>query len=110
MTLLIYSNNEETVKSKKPKKKFVLVRTYSAGVHFGQLKSKKGKEVVLINSRRIFRWNGANTLNEMSRRGIDVSRSKISDPCLSITLTEAIEIIPCSPAAIANLESAKWSQ
>ncbi len=33
------------------KLKAVIVRTYSAGVHFGYLKSRKGKEVELVKSR-----------------------------------------------------------
>ena len=37
----------------KKKRKYVLIRTYSAGVHVGELVSRKGKEVVLANTRRI---------------------------------------------------------
>jgi hypothetical protein len=91
-------------------KKMVLVRTYSAGVHFGTLANREGKEVTLTGARRIWRWYGANTLNEIAIRGVDVSQSRISEPVALITLTEAIEIIDISPEAIANLESAKWAK
>lgn len=37
-----------------PKSKFVIVRTYSAGVFAGDLVSQKGKEVALKNSIRIW--------------------------------------------------------
>jgi hypothetical protein len=86
----------------------VIVRTYSAGVHFGYLVSRKSKEVQLTMSRRIWYWRGANTLSEISQTGIDVANSKIAVP-VDITLTEAIEIIPCSDAAVKSLESAKWA-
>jgi hypothetical protein len=86
----------------------VIVRTYSAGVHFGYLKSRNGKEVELERSRRIWRWFGAWTLSEIATRGLDVSKSKLAAP-VSITLTEAIEIIDCTPEAVASLEAAKWS-
>ena len=33
----------------------VIVRTYSAGVHFGYLVAREGKEVRLTRSRRIWR-------------------------------------------------------
>ena len=33
---------------------FVIVRTYSAGVHYGRLVSRNGKEVVLSGARRIW--------------------------------------------------------
>ncbi len=91
------------------KSRMVLVRTYSAGVHFGKLVARDGKEVVLGNARRLWRWYGANTLNEIALRGVDVSRSRASEAVPLITLTEAIEIIPIADAARANLESAKWS-
>jgi hypothetical protein len=86
----------------------VIVRTYSAGVHFGYLKTRNGKEVELERSRRIWRWYGAWTLSEIATSGVDVSKSKIAAP-VSITLTEAIEIIDCTPAAVANLDGAKWT-
>lgn len=86
----------------------VLVRTYSAGVHFGYLVSREGKEVVLERSRRIWRWYGANTLSEIASKGLDTSRSHVATP-VSLVLTEAIEIIDCTPEAVQNLESAKWA-
>jgi len=88
--------------------KAVIVRTYSAGVHFGYLVRREGKEVTLERSRRIWRWTGANTLSEIATAGVDVANSKIAEP-VTITLTEAIEIIECTPAAASNLEAATWS-
>lgn len=72
----------------------VLVRTYSAGVHIGTLKSRDGKEVLLENARRMWSWNGAFTLSAVATKGVDRSRSRISASVPEITLTEAIEIIP----------------
>lgn len=96
------------VKKKSTKRQAVLVRTYSAGVHFGYLVKRTGKEVELERSRRIWRWFGANTLSEIATAGLDQSRSKVAAP-VSITLTEAIEIIDCTPSAVASIEGAKWS-
>ena len=89
-------------------KKRVLVRTYSAGVHYGTLVKRSGKEVVLANARRIWYWRGANTLHEISLRGLDKG-SKVSESVESITLTEAIEIIPCAPAGCSSLDGASWA-
>ena len=86
--------------------KDVIVRTYSAGVHFGTLKSKKKKEVVLTNARRIWYWEGAFTLNAIAEKGV-AKTSKLSMPVSEILLTEAIEIIPCTEAAITNLRALK---
>ena len=49
--------------------KFKLVRTYSAGVFFGEIVSRKGKEVVMKNARRIWYWDGAATLSQLAQSG-----------------------------------------
>lgn len=91
----------------KKKAQRVIVRTYSAGVHYGTLVSRAGKEVELADARRIWYWKGANTLHEVSLSGVS-SGSKISRPVASITLTEAIEIIGCTEEASKNLDGATW--
>lgn len=98
-----------------PKKmQHVLIRTYAAGVHFGKLKATKSeggaKDATLIDARRIWRWSGANTLNEIALRGIDVSKSRVSEPVAEITVSQVIEVIPLTDAAVKNLESAEWSK
>jgi len=72
---------------------FVLIRTYSAGVHFGTLVERNGQEVVLSNARRLWQWSGALSLSEIAMKGITISSSKISVPVDEIILTQAIEII-----------------
>lgn len=72
----------------------VLVRTYSAGVHFGTLENREGKEIHLLNARRLWSWTGALSLSEIASKGLDIKNSKISVPVEEILLTEAIEIIP----------------
>jgi len=88
--------------------KYCVIRTYSAGVHVGEVVSHSGTEVELKDARRIWRWEGANTLHEIALRGVGAG-SKVSDEVPSIVLTEAIEIIPCADAAIENLRGAKWA-
>ena len=56
----------------------VLVRTYSAGVHFGTLASRDGREVVLTNARRLYQWSGACSLSQVATEGVKLSGSKIS--------------------------------
>lgn len=85
----------------------VLVRTQGAGVHFGYLAFREGSEVRLTKARRIWYWKGANTLSEIATSGLCVASSKVATP-VDITLTGAIEIIDCTPAAVKILEAAKW--
>lgn len=88
---------------------FVVVRTYSAGVHCGELHKSEGKQVVLHNARRIWRWRGANTLNEVALHGVSNEYSRISEPVECIELTEAIEIISCTDIAQENLSRSRWN-
>lgn len=86
--------------------KYVVVRTYSAGVHIGVLASQEGKEVTLTDARRLWYWTGAFTLSAVSQDGVGKD-SKISVTVPEIALTEAIEIIPCSAAAEKQLREIK---
>lgn len=91
------------------KAKMVVVRTYSAGVHFGELVSRKGQEIVLKNARRLWNWTGANSLNEVAAHGV-ATGSKVSDPVSENTLTQAIEILAMSPEAARRFASQGWGK
>ena len=88
----------------------VLVRTFSAGVHFGFLKERKGKEVTLVNARRLWEWSGACSLSQVAVDGVETN-SKITVPVGMICLTEAIEIISMSPKAVKQMTEMKaWKK
>ena len=93
-------------KSKRP---FVVIRTYSAGVHCGYLVSRKGKEVKLSEARRVWRWYGANSLSQLAADGC-AENSNISVPVSEIVLTEAIEIISTTTEAEENLKWSRWTE
>lgn len=90
----------------------VLVRTYSAGVHYGTLKKFIGKEVLLTNARRIWFWKGAATLSQLALEGTkNPSECKFSVVLPEIVLTEAIELMPCSKSAVKSIDSVpEWKQ
>lgn len=86
------------------KARYVIVRTYSAGVFAGELKSKKGKEVVLKNARRLWYWKGAASLSQLATEGVSApTECKFAVP-VDVELTEAIEILTVTPAARKNIE------
>lgn len=85
---------------------FVIVRTRSAGVHLGILREINGTAALLHDARRLWRWTGAFTLNEIAVGGCG-EESRISQPVPSILLTEAIEVIPCSEQAEKNLRRSR---
>lgn len=93
-------NGIEYVRREKVTKNYVIVRTYSAGVFAGNLESQNGKEVVLKNARRIWYWKGAASLSQLAMEGTsDPTNCKFPCEVTEITLTEAIEIIPCTEKA-----------
>lgn len=86
----------------------VLVRTYSAGVHFGTLSdlSENAKVATLTDSRRVWYWSGAASLSQMAVEGVtDPDDCKFAMTVPEIILSEAIEIIQLTDAAIVNLEN-----
>ena len=91
---------------------YVIVRTYSAGVFAGTLKSREGKEVTLTNARRIWRWEGAATLSQLAESGTSKHKEcKFPQPVSEILLLEAIEILAVSAAAKISIDSVPvWSE
>ena len=73
---------------------------------FGYLKERRGTEVDLVRSRKIWSWKGANTVAEIALHG--VTGGKVAEP-VTQTVLGVIEVIDCTEASIASLESAKWS-
>ena len=91
----------------KTKNTYVIVRTRTAGVHVGEFVCRNGCEVELKEARRIWYWQGANTLHEISLSGVG-SGSKISVAVARIVLLDAIEIIDATDNARASLETVPW--
>jgi hypothetical protein len=85
--------------------KFVIVRTYSAGVFAGEFVSRNGQEVVLKNARRLWYWTGSASLSQMAMEGTS-SPSTCKFPCAvdRIELLQAIEILDCTDKARISIE------
>src|SRR3990167_1611007 len=82
------------------KQKYVIVRTYSAGVFAGNLESRTGKEVILTKARRIWYWDGAASLSQLAMEGTK-SPKTCKFPCEvdRVELMECIEILDVTPLA-----------
>lgn len=88
------------MKTNNDKLNYVIVRTYSAGVFAGRLKSRKGKEAVLRNARRLWYWAGAATLSQLATEGTSKPKDcKFPCPVDEVLLTEVIEILGVTPRA-----------
>ena len=92
--------------------KKVIIRASRAGVFYGTVKevndTPAGREVVLKDSRRIWYWDGANSLSQLATEG-----TKRPENCkFTVTVPEhsiipVIEIIPCTDEAIKSIESVR---
>jgi hypothetical protein len=93
-------NNEIYVKKEVRELRYVIVRTYSAGVFAGNLESKNGREVVLINARRLWFWAGAASLSQLAMEGTS-KPLECKFPCEvnRVELMEAIEILDVTEKA-----------
>ena len=94
------------------KGKYVMVRTYSAGVFAGTIVSRKGKEIELKNARRIWRWTGAASLSQLSQEGTS-NPKECKFPCevKNVLLTEVIEILNVTLKAQKNIKAVPvWSE
>lgn len=84
----------------KRKKKYVIVRTYSAGVFAGYLESRKGQEVVLSKARRLWYWRGAASLSQLAVDGVSSPQEcKFPAEVSRIELLQAIEILDVTEKA-----------
>lgn len=89
--------------------RYVIVRTYTAGVFAGTFKQRIGNKIILENCRRLWRWHTANngvSLSEVAVYGINQANSKICcvEPSKEV---EDIEISPCSEISQKSIQGAK---
>ncbi len=85
--------------------KKVIIRGDRSGVEFGTLIAQNGQEVTLHNARRIWYWDGAASLSQLAVDGTSNPREcKFTVAVESITILDAVEIIPCSEKAIKSIE------
>lgn len=92
--------------------KYVIVRTYSAGVFAGNIENRKGQEVVLKNARRIWYWVGAASLSQLATDGTS-NPNGCKFPCevSRVELLNAIEILDVTPQAEKSIKSVPvWKQ
>ena len=92
--------------------KKVIIRGDRSGVEYGTLVAQEGQEVTLKNARRIWYWNGAASLSQLAKDGTSQPSScKFTVFVDSITILDAIEIIPCTDKAIKSIEEVRaWKR
>lgn len=86
--------------------KYVIVRGDRSGVFAGTLESQEGQKVILKGVRRLWRWWGATECLQIATEGVKKPKEcRFTLTADSITLLDAIEIIPTTAEAEANIKA-----
>jgi hypothetical protein len=93
-------------RNKKMKK--VIVRADNAGVFYGTLAEQSDKVVKLINARKLYYWEGACAVEQLSLEGV----KKPSNCRFTVTVSEILianwdQIIPCTEKASKSIEGVR---
>ena len=86
--------------------KKVIIRAEKAGVFFGELISRVGNEVKMANCRRIWYWDGAASLSQLSTEGTKKpGNCKFTVIVPEMEILGVVEIIPCTEIAITSIQN-----
>jgi len=87
---------------------YCIVRTYSAGVFAGYIKTRNKEEAEVLKARRLWYWDGAASLSQLAMEGVSKPEN-CKFPCEvdSIILTNVVEIIPCTKKAFDSISEVK---
>ena len=86
--------------------KYVIVRGDRSGVFAGTLVSQEDRKVVLSGVRRLWRWFGATECLQIATEGVKRPKDcRFTLTAESITLLDAIEVIPTTAEAEAIIKA-----
>lgn len=87
---------------------YYIIRTDRAGVFFGRIKSRRPKHnsLVLADARKIWRWYGAYSVEDIAVAGISDS-SRVTRAVGEIEVYAPCQIIRCTKAAAARIAATR---
>ena len=85
-----------------------IVRCDRSGVFFGTIAEMEGQRARISNVRNIWWWEGAASIMQLADEGTKKpNECKFTLTVSEITVTDVIQVIPCTDKAIANLSAVK---
>lgn len=88
--------------------KYYIVRGDRSGVFAGNIVKREGQEVTMTNVRRLWYWDGACSISELAFSGTArPNNCKFTVTLEELTLTDCIEVIPCTDIAEKSIKDVK---
>lgn len=82
-----------------------IVRGNNSGVFYGEIESRNGSEVTMTNVRRLWYWDGANSISQLAKSGTVAPKNcKFTTSVEKCIILDAIEIDKCSEEAIKSID------
>jgi hypothetical protein len=83
-----------------------IVRCDRSGVFYGEIEKRDRQDVIMKNARCLWRWYGAASLMQMALEGVKQPKDcKFTVTVDSLEVLDAIEILPCTDAAVKSIEA-----
>lgn len=104
----VKKGTQNEVAKKLDGKDYVIIRGDRSGIFAGYLEDRNGKEVVLLNSRRIWYWDGAASISQLAVDGTSKPENcKFPAEVSKIQILDVIEILECTEKARLSIASVK---
>lgn len=89
-----------------------IIRGDRSGVFYGEIAERNGQEVKIRNARRLWYWDGAASISQLALEGVTAPQNcKFTVTVDEITILDAIELIPCTEAAMKRIDGVKvWKR
>ena len=89
-----------------------IIRGDRSGVFYGEIADRNGQEVTMRNCRRLWFWDGAASLSQLAKEGVKAPhRCRFTVTVDSLTILDAIELIPCTEKAQTIIEAVpEWKR
>lgn len=84
-----------------------IVRTYASGVFCGEITAQDGRMVEIKDARRLWSWKAAEgiSLSAVAVVGVDQIACRFPVTVPTMTVLDALEIIPASATALASIDA-----
>ena len=82
-----------------------IVRGDRSGVFYGEIKERNGREVTMTNVRRLWYWDGANSISQLAQSGtVRPEKCNFTVAVDEVLILDVIEIDKCSESAIKSID------